>query len=67
MSDPVILEDGFTYERSAILEWFEKAKDGIIRSPMTNIEMGSMDVIDNVKLKADIENYIKKLDFDPFE
>jgi WD repeat, SAM and U-box domain-containing protein 1 len=64
MVDPVICEDGFSYERSAILEWFAKEK---ITSPMTNMVLTTTDVLENEKLKREIENYIKKLDFDPFE
>lgn len=34
MSDPVICEDGFSYERSAITAWFSRDKK---TSPMTNM------------------------------
>lgn len=64
MSDPVMCEDGFSYERSAILEWFAKDKT---TSPMTNCLLTSTTVFENNKLKREIENYLKKLDFDPFE
>lgn len=64
MSDPVMCEDGFSYERSAILEWFSKDKN---TSPMTNSVLTSAEVYENEKLKREIENYLKKLDFDPFE
>lgn len=64
LQDPVLIEDGFTYERSAILEWFSKEK---ITSPMTNAVLTSTEVYSNDKLKREIENYMKKLDFDPFE
>lgn len=64
MSDPVVLEDGFTYERSAILEWFSKDK---VTSPMTNEVLTTTTMYDNAKLKSEIENYLKKLDVDPFE
>jgi WD repeat, SAM and U-box domain-containing protein 1 len=64
LSDPVIAEDGFTYERSAITAWFQRDKR---TSPMTNIEMKSTDLIGNTKLRNEIESYLKKLDFDPFE
>lgn len=64
MSDPVMCEDGFSYERSAILEWFAKDKT---TSPMTNCTLTSTTVFENNKLKREIENYLKKLDFDPFE
>jgi WD40 repeat protein len=64
MADPVTIEDGFTYERSAILEWFSNDKN---TSPMTNSVLHSTEVYDNEKLKREIENYLKKLDIDPFE
>ncbi|CAF3342810.1 unnamed protein product [Rotaria socialis] len=34
--DPVVLSDGFTYERAAIQQWLDT---GHTRSPMTNIEL----------------------------
>jgi hypothetical protein len=38
MKDPVIADDGYSYERTAILEWFTKKKT----SPMTNLIMESV-------------------------
>ena len=64
MSDPVICDDGFSYERTAIMEWFAKDKT---TSPMTNMVLITTDVLSNEKLRREIENYLKKLDFDPFE
>lgn len=64
MTDPVMCEDGFSYERAAIMEWFDKDKN---TSPMTNSVLTSTTVFENDKLKREIENYLKKLDFDPFE
>lgn len=63
MSDPVMCEDGFSYERSAILEWFAKDKN---TSPMTNSVLTSLEVYDNDKKKEEIQRYLKKLDIDPF-
>ncbi|CAF1530400.1 unnamed protein product, partial [Rotaria magnacalcarata] len=37
--DPVVLSDGFTYERAAIQQWLDT---GHTRSPMTNIELASV-------------------------
>jgi len=39
--DPVILSDGFTYERTAIQHWLDL---GNRRSPMTNIELTNVDL-----------------------
>lgn len=64
MKDPVIAEDGFTYERSAIQEWFGQRSQTI--SPMTNIEI-LPDLNENVLLKERIDNYLKSLDFDTFQ
>jgi hypothetical protein len=63
MSDPVLCSDGFNYERNAIETWFSRDKH---TSPMTNLEI-STETIPNVKLRTEIENYLKKFDFDPFE
>lgn len=64
MSDPVMCEDGFSYERSAITEWFSKEKS---TSPMTNSVLTSTEVFENNKLKNQIEKYLLKLEIDPFE
>jgi hypothetical protein len=57
------ITDGFSYERSAILEWFSRGKN---TSPMTNMEInGGLE--DNKDLKNHIDKYLKALDFDPFE
>ena len=63
MVDPVMCEDGFTYERSAIMEWFAKDKN---TSPMTNSVLSSIEVLENGKKKEEIQRYLKKLDIDPF-
>ncbi|CAF0734468.1 unnamed protein product [Adineta steineri] len=39
--DPVVLSDGFTYERSAIQQWLDL---GNHRSPMTNIELTNVEL-----------------------
>lgn len=64
MQDPVMCEDGFSYERSAITEWFSKDK---ATSPMTNSVLTTTEVYENSKLKNEIERYLLKLDIDPFE
>lgn len=56
--------DGFTYERSAIEEWFGREK---IVSPMTNVELSTDELVENGKLKQKIDEYIKTLDLDNFE
>jgi hypothetical protein len=55
MTDPVIAEDGFTYERSAIETWFSRRKDPI--SPMTGNPI-SKTLIPNLLVRK----YIDSLD-----
>lgn len=62
MSDPVLLEDGFAYEKTAILEWFSIGRK---TSPMTNMDLSTMEIFENSKLKMEIETYLKSMD--PFE
>ncbi|EDO63689.1 AGAP005577-PA [Anopheles gambiae str. PEST] len=59
MKDPVYAEDGFTYERSAIREWFSREK---AVSPMTNLELSTDELVENGKLKQQIEDYMRSLD-----
>jgi hypothetical protein len=39
MQQPVIAEDGFTYDKKSIQQWFNRNR-GVVRSPMTNLPMG---------------------------
>lgn len=55
--------DGFSYEKSAITEWFDRGNSS---SPMTNIELDSRDVHENSNLKEKIEDYLKSMDFGSF-
>lgn len=57
MRDPVIAADGYTYDRSAILAWFEKGKD---RSPMTNVVLPNKSVTPNRTLKMVIQKYLEQ-------
>lgn len=46
--DPVVAQDGFTYERCAILEWFAKCiVVGQVTSPLTNAPLASAQLFDN--------------------
>lgn len=62
-SVPQSILDGFSYERSAIAEWFDRGK---VTSPMTNIELDSQDIMENARLKEKIEEYLKSMDFGSF-
>lgn len=39
MQQPVIADDGFTYDKKSIQQWFSRNR-GVVRSPMTNLPMG---------------------------
>lgn len=55
--------DGFSYEKDALEEWFERGK---YTSPMTNLEI-SPDIIINSSLRERIEKYLHDADFSLFE
>eukprot|EP00943_MAST-04B_sp_MAST-4B-sp1_P009226 g9226.t1 len=59
MKDPVTAEDGYTYERSAISEWF-KDND---TSPMTNMKIGK-NIVPNRALKSATMEFMDKVDRD---
>lgn len=59
MTSPVIAEDGFTYEESALQEWFGMGKN---TSPMTNLQLVTQDYIPNAKLRDRIEEYLRSFD-----
>ena len=50
MSDPVIADDGFTYERKNIQNWFVKSNI----SPITGLLLPSLKLIPNRALKHTI-------------
>jgi hypothetical protein len=54
MCDPVITENGHTYERSAIEGWFER---GNHRSPKNNEEIGC-NLVPNIVLKNLISDFV---------
>ena len=53
--DPVIAEDGYTYEREAFEKWTNVHR----RSPMTNRELNSTEVIQNHTLRSAIMDACK--------
>ncbi|CAG0891787.1 unnamed protein product [Cyprideis torosa] len=53
MSDPVVAEDGYSYERSALLHWLTQKP----RSPLTNKPIG-VAVLPNRTLKALIQRHL---------
>ena len=57
MTDPVKTVDGFTYERDAILRWFQIK----ISSPLTGLQLLSSTLVDNIELKQAISTFVKEL------
>ena len=53
MQDPVVAEDGHSYEREAITKWFKYHNT----SPMTNQELEEQDLIPNIALKRLVEHF----------
>ena len=52
MQDPVLAADGFTYERSAIVAWFEKnAMQQVVLSPMTQEPLRNLELTPNVAVR----------------
>ncbi|GJQ86807.1 hypothetical protein Trydic_g5595 [Trypoxylus dichotomus] len=55
MREPVIVSDGFTYERRAITEWFMSGK---FTSPMTNMVLINTDYKPNIELRNAIYSFL---------
>ncbi len=66
-SDPVVASDGITYERAALLRWFDACKtrgrgiggNGLV-SPVTNLNLESAVLRTNYALKSAIETFQSK-------
>lgn len=56
MRDPVIAEDGHSYERVAITEWFQHNST----SPKTNLRLRSTNLVANIALRNTIQEYFAK-------
>jgi hypothetical protein len=56
MRDPVIADDGFSYERKAIQDWFEKSHI----SPVTGLDLVTTKLIPNRALKNTIDQHREK-------
>jgi len=52
LRDPVVAADGHTYEREAILNWFEQSN----RSPMTNQELENQELKPNHAIKSILQS-----------
>eukprot|EP00929_Paragymnodinium_shiwhaense_P107642 TRINITY_DN7390_c0_g1_i1.p1 TRINITY_DN7390_c0_g1~~TRINITY_DN7390_c0_g1_i1.p1 ORF type:complete len:261 (-),score=33.89 TRINITY_DN7390_c0_g1_i1:260-1042(-) len=50
MAEPVIAEDGYTYERSAVVAWFRSRRT----SPVTNVQLPSTHLVPNFNVRSQI-------------
>ena len=59
--DPVVADDGRTYSRQAILDWFKdcRRRQVPITSPLTRVEMSER-LVDNFDMKRAVEEYIEQ-------
>uniref|UniRef100_A0A2C9LBD3 WD repeat, SAM and U-box domain-containing protein 1 n=1 Tax=Biomphalaria glabrata TaxID=6526 RepID=A0A2C9LBD3_BIOGL len=55
MKEPVIASDGYTYDKLAMLSWLEKEQ----RSPMTNMNLTSAELVPNRTLKMMIQKFLQ--------
>lgn len=55
MQQPVIAQDGFTYDKNSIQQWFTRSP-GVVRSPMTNLPIGRA-LRPNTQMKNKITQY----------
>jgi hypothetical protein len=55
MVDPVVAQDGHSYERTAIAEWFT---NGRTTSPVTNLPLANTTLAANHALRAAIQEYL---------
>jgi hypothetical protein len=58
LHDPVIAEDGHTYERAAISKWFSQGKT---RSPVTNEEVTGTRLVPNLSVKKLVDHHRNEL------
>lgn len=56
--DPVMTEDGQSYERAAIVDWLSRSD----LSPMTNVRLSTKNLIANIALRNAVENALRERD-----
>ncbi|KAI6645902.1 WD repeat, SAM and U-box domain-containing protein 1 isoform X2 [Oopsacas minuta] len=61
MTDPVIIADGSTYDRSSILLWLATSRRGPV-SPLTNLDLPHTNLKPNCELREEIEQFLKNPD-----
>lgn len=59
MEDPHVAADGFTYEREAISDWFERGHE---TSPMTNKILPHTSLVPNLGLRSAIQEWLQALE-----
>lgn len=57
MRDPVVAEDGMSYERSAIMAWVKTPTKNVLYSPLLHTPMGPT-VRPNITLRKLIQDFI---------
>ena len=62
LRDPVIAQDGFSYEREMIEKWFVSHNT----SPMTGLRIKSKSLVSNIGLKGQISQWLEGNTFIPF-
>ena len=62
MTDPVITEDGHTYQRDQILTWFENHNT----SPLTGLTLSTLNVFPNIILRNQISHEFPNLTMSSF-
>jgi hypothetical protein len=64
MENPVLAADGFTYERNAIEEWFQKFGGDQVISPKTNMPMMNLFLIPNDEVR-EMARYMRESSLGP--
>ena len=55
--NPVILSDGYTYEKKYIVEWITNNN----KSPMTNIELINKNISSNILIRSMVREWVDKI------
>merc|ERR1712093_137317 len=56
MTDPVIMSDGYSYEKAVAVDWLSRK----VMSPMTGKPLGNTMLIPNVALRHSIEDFLAR-------
>ncbi|EFJ16305.1 hypothetical protein SELMODRAFT_445238 [Selaginella moellendorffii] len=61
MREPVLVEGGVTYEKSAIMEWINR---GNTKCPVTNADLSSVNLVRNRSIENAIRQYLGRVNID---